>query len=116
MLPPVSRTLFDDPSVASLIGKRIYRHGSAPQGVQSPYVTWSAFGVAENGLSGACADVWRVQIDCWSDTDAGIEALAAAARAAMEPKAHLQSYDADERNEQTKRYRITMSFDWIASR
>lgn len=113
MLPPVSRTLLD---AATPAGTRVYRHGEAPQGVQAPYVTWSAFGIAENAFDGASADIWRVQVDCWADSDGGVEALALAVRTAIEPKAHLQSYDADERNEQTKRYRITMSFDWIASR
>lgn len=119
MLPPVHAALMASTAVTNLIGStpaRAFRHGEAPQNVVAPYVTWSVFGVAENGLSGACADVWRVQIDCWSNGDAQVETLAAAVRAAIEPKAHLQSYDNDERDTETRRYRISMSFDWITSR
>lgn len=119
MFPPVHEALAASTAVKSLIGTtpvRAYRHGEAPQKVIAPYVTWSAFGVAENGLSGACADVWRVQINCWSDGDKEVETLAAAVRAAIEPSAHLQSYDNDERDTETKRYRMSMSFDWIVSR
>jgi hypothetical protein len=99
-----------------LVATRIYRHGSAPQNVVRPYVTWSVGGGAENAFDGAAADVFRVQVDSWSDTDAGVEALALAVRDAMEPHAHLIAYVADERDFETQRYRISFAFDWIASR
>ena len=102
--------------VTALIGTRAYRHGRVPQGAVAPYVAWSAFGTAENAFDGAAADVWRVQVDCWSDTDDGVEQLARAVRAAIEPHAHLQSYTNDEQDERTKRYRFGMAFDWIDSR
>ncbi|WP_009522324.1 DUF3168 domain-containing protein [Imbroritus primus] len=120
MLPPVFAALKASPAVTALIGSsplRAYRHGAAPQAVARPYVTWSAPGGSpENAFDGACADVFRVQVDCWSDTDAGVEALAVAVRAALEPSAHLVAYVADERDFETQRFRISFQFDWILKR
>ena len=117
MLPLVYTTLHDAAPVAALVSTRIYRHGSAPQNVTRPYITWSvAGGAPENGFDGAACDVFRVQVDSWSDTDAGVEALALAVRNAMEPRAHMVSFGPDERDFETQRYRITLFLDWIASR
>lgn len=119
MLPPVFAVLAAAAPVTALIGSppRAYRHGAAPQGVVAPYVTWSApAGAAENSFDGACADVMRVQVDCWSKTDAQIETLASAVRAAIEPHAHLIAYVADERDFDTQKFRISMHFDWILKR
>jgi Ni,Fe-hydrogenase I large subunit len=117
MLPPVYPLLMASTAVQALIADRAYRHGSAPQGVARPYVTWSVpGGFAENAFDGASADVFRLQVDCWADTDDTIEALASAVRAAIEPAAHLVAYTADERNFETRRYRIGMAFDFILAR
>jgi hypothetical protein len=120
MLPAIRTLLAADPAVTALVGTnpvRVYRHGSAPQGVVRPYVTWSvAGGAPENGFDGASCDDFRVQVDCWSDTDAGVESLATAVRDAIEPAAHLVAYVADERDATTQRFRISFAFDWIESR
>lgn len=117
MLPVLYTVLKGSSAVTTLVGTRIYRHGTAPQEVSPPYVTWSApAGFAENAFDGACADVWRLQVDCWSATDAGVESLASAVRAAIEPVAHLIGYVADERDATTSRYRLSMVFDWIGER
>lgn len=120
MLPAIFPLLSGDAAVTALVGTnpvRVYRHGAAPQNVTAAYVTWSApGGFAENGLDGAKADVFRVQVDCWSPTDAGVESLASAVRAAIEPAAHLVAYVANEQDTETQRYRISMQFDWIGLR
>jgi hypothetical protein len=117
MLPTVFATLQASPAVVALVGDRVFRHGAAPQGVVRPYVTWAtAGGAPENALDGACADAFRLQVDCWSDGDAQVEQLAAAVRAAMETDAVLVAYTADERDFDTQRFRIGFAFDWILSR
>jgi len=122
MLPLVFPLLAAAPAVLALLGGsasalRVYRHGSAEQGVQRPYVTWSVPGGApSNGFDGACADFFRVQVDCWSDDDAEIETLARAVRAALEPVAHCVGYLADERDFATQRFRISFAFDFITPR
>lgn len=125
MLPLVIQILTAAPAVTALIGEgidaRAFRHGEATQGVQLPYVTWSApGGEAENSLAGACADRWRVQVDCWADADNGdatIEALGEAVRNAIEAEGHvLVAYVADDRDFATRRFRFSMAFDFINPR
>lgn len=120
MLPLVFPLLSAAAPVTALIGTnpvRAYRHGTAPQGVAAPYVTWSSPGGApENTFQGAVSDVFRVQLDCWSDDDTQVVTLASAVRAAIEPSAHLVGYVADERDPDTKRFRISFDFDFITTR
>ncbi|QDH59485.1 DUF3168 domain-containing protein [Pandoraea pnomenusa] len=114
--PKVFKALSASVAVTALIGTspvRAYRHGSAPQGVTSPYLTFSFPGGApENALEGACADQFRTQVDCWSKDDAEVEALASAVRSALEPYSFCVGYVADERDAQTEKFRISMVFDW----
>lgn len=120
MLPLIFPLLSGASAVTALIGTnpvRAYRHGSAPQDVAKPYVTWSApGGFAENTLERADADVFRIQFDIWSDDDQEVETLADAVRAALEPAANLIAYVADERDPVTGRYRISFTFDFIVIR
>lgn len=122
MLPPVFATLKASPTVQSLIGTRVYRHGSAPQGVVAPYVTWSfVTGDPENELSSLPRiDRFQVQIDCWSNNtgtgDAQVEELAEAVRDAVEPYAHLVRYVVNEQDYETRRFRIGMEFTWYVRR
>lgn len=119
MFPPVFRTLHDNTAVEALVGDRIYRHGDAPQGVASPYVTWFLVNVLpENHLSGTPpVDAVTVQMDCWHTTDKGVEELAVACRDAIEPLAHVTSIPLDNRDiEATKLYRVALQFDWWLSR
>jgi hypothetical protein len=97
---------------------RAYRHGEAPQDTTRPYVTWSLVaGVPDNELSSvARGDRYTVQVDCWHQTDAGIEALAKAVRNAIEPNAHMTGIILNNRDPQTKLYRIALQFDVLQSR
>lgn len=117
MLPPVFQTLMASP-VAGLTGGRIYRHGSAPQNVVRPYLTWALVsGTPENTLSELPSiDRMAVQVDCWSLGDADVEQLAEAVRDAIEPVAHMTSMPIDSQEPDTKLYRISLQFDWWHSR
>ena len=120
MLPPVFQTLKASTAVKSIVGTnppRIYRHGSAPQDTSNPYITWFALPAPENTLSEApLVDRVAVQIDCWHQTDAGVESLAVAVRDAIEPHAHMTATLADLREPETKLYRIALQFDWWLDR
>lgn len=118
MLPPIYTTLRASATVLSLVSNRIYRHGSAPQDVVTPYVTWNIIaGVPENCLSEAPSiDRLPVQVDCWHTTDQGIETLAAAVRDALEGSCHMTSILLDEREPETKLYRISLQFDYWLDR
>lgn len=126
MLPPVFQTLKLSEAVKAIVGTnppRIYRHGSAPQRpdglpLEQPYITWFAVTTSpDNTLSELPAsDRIPIQIDCWHQTDAGIEALALAARDAIEPYAHMTGTPFDGREPETKLFRIALTFDWILYR
>jgi hypothetical protein len=126
MLPPVFQTLKASAAVKAIVGTnppRIYRHGSAPQRpdglpLEQPYITWFlVVGVPENTLSELPAtDRATVQVDCWHQTDAGIEALALAARDAIEPYAVMTGIPVDGREPETRLYRMSLQFDWFVNR
>jgi hypothetical protein len=118
MLPPIYTWLKADSAVTAIIGSppRAYRHQSAPQDTTRPYVTWNMVtGVPENTLSELPKiDRITVDIDCWHQTDAGVEALAVAVRDAIEPYAHMTGMPINLREPETKLYRIGLQFDvWL---
>jgi hypothetical protein len=114
MLPPIYRLLKDHSPVATIVATRIFRHGNAPQDTARPYVTWfMVSGVPENQLSGLPGhDRCTVQVDCWHQTDNGVQDLAEAVREAMEADAHMTGVIANEREAATKLYRIGLQFDY----
>lgn len=118
MLPNVYAALMASADVVALIADRAYRHGRAPQGVASPYVTWSVPGGAAQIVldTRTDADQYRLQVDCWSETDTEVETLAAAVRAALEPVAVLVAYTGDERDPDTQKFRMSFAVDWIIGR
>jgi hypothetical protein len=122
MFPAVFQTLKASSAVKAIVGTnppRIYRHGSAPQRpdglpLDQPYITWfMVSGVPENTLSSdTTPDRQTVQVDCWHQTDAGIEVLADAVRAAIEPTAHMTACIINEREPETLLYRVGLQFDF----
>lgn len=117
-LPPVFQKLKASADVKNIVGSnppRIYRHGAAPQDTSKPYITWALVGAApENNLSSTPPiDAYIVQVDCWHQTDSGIESLAEAARNALEPYAHMTGIPINQRElSDTKLFRISLQFDW----
>lgn len=117
MFPPVFQTLKASADVKAIVGTnppRIYRHGEAPQNVERPYITWALIaGTPENNLSDPPpVDRQSVQVDCWHQTDSGIEVLAEAVRDAIEPTAHMTGTLIDLREQETRLYRVSMQFDF----
>ena len=118
MLPNVYALLRTNSTIVSNVDKRIYRHGSAPQNVQKPYITWSlASNSPENVLNATpCHDRDIVQIDCWSETDEGIETLAYAVRDSLDSAMITNRFVINSRETDTKLYRMAIEADFIASR
>jgi hypothetical protein len=121
MFPPVFQWLKASPSVLNIVGNppRIYRHGNAPQttdgkAMPNPYVTWFVpSSEAAGNLSGTPpVDRIGVQVDCWHQTDKGIELLALAVRDALEPHGTSTGVIADLREPETRLYRIGLTFDF----
>lgn len=118
MLPKIYSWLSTS-DVEAIVGSppRVYRHGEAPQGVARPYVTWQLVsGSPDNTLSELpLVDRIVVQVDCWHPDDAGVEALATAVRDALELHGHMTAVLLDQREPDTKLYRIAMQFDvWLS--
>jgi hypothetical protein len=118
MLPNVYEQLRTNATIVSLVNKRIYRHGAAPQDVAKPYITWSvSMNMPQDVLNAQpCHDKDTVQIDCWSETDQEIENLAYAVRAALDSTLISNRIMLDTRENDTKLYRISIEADFIRSR
>jgi hypothetical protein len=120
MLPPIFTWLKASNAVKAIIGNtpRAFRHGDAPQDTTQPYVTWQLVtGVPDNVLNTVPpSDRYTVQVDCWHQTDKGVEDLAKAVRNAIEPYAHMTGMPVNEREKETKLYRIALQFDVLQSR
>lgn len=122
MLPPIFGLLNAAAPVKALVGTapvRIYRPGSVPAGLTQPYVVWSIIsGLPENTLSDLpTADRVTLQVDCYSNTEGGIVALATAVRNALEPAAHMTGIPVDMREtEEPKLFRMALQFDWFLAR
>lgn len=117
MLPPVFQTLKASTDVKAIVGTnppRIYRHGEAPAGVEAPYITWLLVsGVPENNISDPPpADRQSVQVDCWHNTDKGVDELGEAVRDALELVTHVTSYENFPRDPDTRRFRISLNADF----
>jgi len=120
MLPDVF-TLLNVSAVQAYVGTnpaRIYKHGTAPQNVTAPYVTWFLVsGTPENHLDGTPpVDNCSIQVDAWSD-NAGSKAaqvaatgLANALRDAIEDAHDITSFGNDSQDYETQRYRVSMTF------
>lgn len=125
MLPPVFQWLKASTDVKNIVGTnppRIWRHGAAPQSndgqaIGQPYISWFvATATPENNLSDTPpVDRQGVQVDCWHQTDAGVDRLAEAVRDALEPYCHMTGVIADLREPETRLYRMGLTFDiWHA--
>jgi hypothetical protein len=112
MLPAVYDVLASDGAVTELVGRRIFRHGEAPQGVVLPYLTWYLVsGVPENTFDGPPRiDACAVQVDCWSASDSEVERLAVAVRDSIEAVHHMTGVTVNNRDPETGRCRIGMQF------
>jgi hypothetical protein len=117
MLPPVFQVLKASTDVKAIVGQnppRIYRHDSVPQDTTKPYIAWFLVsGAPENNLSEPSPTQRNtVQIDCWHQTDAGVDQLADAVRSALEPVVHITGVVVNDRDIETKLYRIGLQADF----
>jgi hypothetical protein len=121
MLPPIFQWLKASSDVTNIIGNaptKAYRHGEAPQNTVAPYLTWQVIsGTPHNELSAVPdGDRYSIQVDCMHSTDLGIEQLAKAVRDAIEPHAHMVAMPINNRDAETKLYRISLQFDVLQNR
>lgn len=118
MMPPVFQALKASTAVKDIVGTnppRIYRHGEAPTQTDKPYITWFLVsGVPENNLSNTPpVDRQTVQVDYWHPTAAGIDLLSDAGRDALELVATMTNVILDQRDLESRLYRIAQQFDFF---
>lgn len=118
MFPPVFRTLTANSTVVAVVADRIGRHGVIQQDEKRPYITWQiVVGDPYDNLSSTpCGDFTTVQIDCYHPTDAGIQQLGVAVRAALDAAGVVNRVRLNNREPDTKLYRVGLDADFITNR
>lgn len=118
MLPPIYTILSAAPAVSAIVGSRIYPHADAALDVNAPYITWFIVSAPpEIQLSGTPThDRFTVQVDCWHQTSAGVTSLTSAARAALEAQCNVTNLLLNQRDPDTKLYRIALQLDYFLNR
>lgn len=117
MFPKVYRTIHTD-AVAAIVEDRIGRHGDIAATERRPYVTWQIVtGQPYDTLSDAPGgDFTTVQIDSYHANDAEAEKLALAIRAALDVAMICNRVVVNNRDPDTKLYRVGMEADFIDQR
>jgi hypothetical protein len=118
MLPPVYATLKNNSTVFGIVGNRIYLHGEAIQNTDKPYVVWQLIsGIPQNTMSeNPNIDAYSIQVDCYHQSATGILNLAEAVRNALQGYAHATNIPINNRDLDTKLFRMAIDFDWWYAR
>lgn len=116
MTPPVYNLLHASPTVVGIVADRIGAHGQVFPDELRPYITWQT--VSGNGeltldRGRAPNDRASVQIDCYHATESGLRTLTEAARSAVESDSYYVGLVADERDEETRLFRMALQFDFV---
>lgn len=108
---PLKAVLGDNPF-------RVYPWGESTQDVVKPYVTYSVFsGVPENYVTNVPdIDNMGTQIDVWSENSTQCESIATMIRNILQTYGHMTSFEASDRDPETKLWRCRMDFDFWESR
>ncbi len=118
MFPRVYQTLTANATVVAMVGDRIGRHGVIQQTETRPYITWQIATddpVADISDTPS-TDFTTVQIDCYHPTDAGIQQLGVAVRAALDAASIYNRVRINNRDQDTKLYRVGIDADFITNR
>lgn len=109
-----------DAGVTAALGDppRAYPFGEAPQGVALPYCAWQLIsGTPENYLSERPdMDALRYQFDIYAATGAQARTVASAVAYALELHGHQVSHNPDDRDPDTRAYRVGFDFEFWAPR
>lgn len=123
MTLPIFRVCAADTSVQSLLGGaggvvRLFPFGEAPEENTRPYAVYqTVYGAPENYL-GQTPDVdsYGIQVDSYAMTAGEASQVAKALRNAIEPFAHVVSWDGESRDAATSLYRYGFTVDWFVDR
>jgi len=114
MFPPLFKAAAASAEVKALLGSnpvRVYPFGEAEEGTALPYAAWQIIsGSPENYLSG------KPDVDVYGATAASTRAAATALRDALEGVAYLVAYNGENRDRDTKNYRVSFDLEWTVLR
>ena len=121
MYPPIFEVVAADSNVQSNLGvspTRFYPFGEAPQNIVKPYAVWQIItGLPENYINQIPdLDTFSLQIDCYAQTADAVRDVAQALRDAIEPMAHVIAWRGEERDPDTRYFRIGFDVDWKIGR
>jgi uncharacterized protein YggE len=121
MYAPIFEVVSADANVQSNLGvspTRFYPFGEAPPNVDKPYAVWQLItGLPENYLNQVPdIDQFSIQVDVYATTADQARDVAQALRDAVEPHAHVIAWRGEERDLDTRNYRISFDLDWMVSR
>lgn len=113
--PPIYALLKADATVQGLLGgaePRVYPSGEAPQEGARPYATWQVVSAVPLSLLDGPPpmDQYRVQVDSWAATRAEAHQVATAIRDVLEQVGYLVGIQLDERDPDTRLWRIALDF------
>lgn len=121
MYPPIFETVSADSDVQTNLGSspcRFYPFGEAPQNVAKPYAVWQFISGSPENYLGQVPDIdsMSLQIDVYATTASNARDVAQALRDAIEPHAHIISWRGEDRDTETRNYRVSFDVDWLVSR
>lgn len=122
MSPPIFQVCATDTTVVSLLSQgptiRLYPFGDAPQGDPAPYAVWQiVYGSPENYLGNVPdIDSYGIQVDVYAETASEAREVTEAIKDAVEPLAHVVSWNGEMRDPVTGLYRVSFTIDWFIDR
>jgi len=119
--PPIFQVATADPAVTALLGAnptRLYLFGMAPEKPAGTYCVWQIInGAPDNYLAGRPdVESHALQVDVYAASASEARAAGQALEYAIELSASISSYNGEDLDTETGRYRYSFSVDWIVHR
>jgi hypothetical protein len=119
--PPIFQVATGDPAVTALLGTnptRLYLFGLAPDNPAGTYCVWQVInGNPDNYLAGRPdVESHELQVDVYAATASEARAAGQALEYAIELSASISSYNGENKDPETGRYRYSFSVNWIVRR
>lgn len=118
--PVLFDTLNNSNAVKAVLGVplRVYPWGRAPQNVRKPYATYDVYNAVPENYLGNRPDIDNkgTQLQIFSDDTGKLDACFIAVRDAIEPVAHITSFQTIARDDDTDLYSIILDIDFWESR
>lgn len=119
--PPIFQVATADPGVTALLGSnptRLYLFGMAPEKPAGTYCVWQIInGAPDNYLAGRPdVESHTLQVDVYAASASEARAAGQALEYAIELSASISSYNGEDLDTETGRYRYSFSVDWIVRR